>query len=389
MSASSFTRVPPGGSAIPLRSCLALLRSGDPATSLRAGLGCLLGGAGITLHASGREALRVALTFLAMQSARRELVVPAYACYSIPAAAVAAGLRVRLVDVTPEGQLDPEQLARTPLDAAAAVLVCNLFGLAEAIGPLREVVRSAGAALLDDAAQALGARSEDGPVGARGDVGVLSFGRGKPLSALGGGAVVWPRGIPGSLVDQGHAPPRRVRALLRAFAYDVARQPWIFRALAAIPILRIGETLYDPDFTHGPLDGASLCLAANLLPRLVEENRAREERALGLAAQIRARSAFRPLVAKGADRGVHPRLAVLAPSRGARDAALAALSGLGAARFYPAPLTDVPALRPHLVGDAACPGARDFAARVLTLPSHAGLDARRAERVSEVLAGLR
>jgi dTDP-4-amino-4,6-dideoxygalactose transaminase len=342
----------------------------------------------VTLHASGREALRVALRHLAARSGRDEVVLPAYACFSIPAAVVAAGLRVRLADVTPEGTLDAECLARTPLGRAAAVVVCNLFGLPEPTAPLRRLTEEAGAALVDDAAQALGARSEDGPAGARGEVGVLSFGRGKPLSALGGGALVWPRGVP-ALAEGGGASPRPLRALARAVTYDLARLPWVFAGLAAIPALGVGETVYDPAFARGRMDGASLCLAAGLLPRLVEEGRAREARAVALAQRIAAEASFRPLVAASAARGVYPRLAVLAPDARAREAALGALARFGATRFYPATLAEIPALRPHLVGDARCAGARDFAARLLTLPTHGGLNRRRASAVAEVLAALR
>jgi dTDP-4-amino-4,6-dideoxygalactose transaminase len=388
MTAISFTRLAPGGSAIPLSSCLSLLRPGDPAAALCAGLAGLLDGAGVTLHASGREALRVALRHLAARSGRQEVVVPAYACFSVPAAAVAAGLRVRVVDVTPEGALDPEQLARTPLQGVAAVVVCNLFGLPEPTAPLGRIASAAGVALVDDAAQALGAGGDDGRAGARGEVGVLSFGRGKPLPALGGGALVWPGGAP-DLAGSGCASPRPLRAVARAVVYDLARLPWLFRGLAAIPGLGIGETVYDPGFARGPMDGASLCLAAGLLPHLVDEARARAERALALARRIAAETSFRPLVAAEKARGVYPRLAVLAPGPAAREAALAALVRFGATRFYPGTLAEIPALRPHLAGEASCPGARDLAARLLTLPTHGGLTERRASAVAARLAALR
>ncbi len=36
--------------------------------------------------------------------------------------------------------------------------------------------------------------------------------------------------------------------MARALAYDLARQPAVFRWLAAIPSLGIGETHFDPEF---------------------------------------------------------------------------------------------------------------------------------------------
>ena len=50
---------------------------------------------------------------------RDEVLVPAYTCFSIPASAVAAGLCVRLVDVTLSGRIDAKALDPLPLEGAA------------------------------------------------------------------------------------------------------------------------------------------------------------------------------------------------------------------------------------------------------------------------------
>src|SRR6188474_3299662 len=108
-------RLAPGGSPIPLRALRRVFAGGDAERELCAGIADRLGAARTTLHASGREAMRVAFRALAERSGRREVVVPAYVCFSVPAAAVAAGLSVRLVDVDESGKLDAERLARLPL----------------------------------------------------------------------------------------------------------------------------------------------------------------------------------------------------------------------------------------------------------------------------------
>jgi perosamine synthetase len=374
-----LSRLPPIGGPIGWSEVWAGLRSSNPDEPLRRQLQDLLGAEVITLHASGREALRVALTRLAEQGGRNEVIVPAYTCFSVPASVVAAGLRVRLVDVTSAGWIDPDALARLPLERAAAIVVSNLLGVAEPIEPLRPSLRAAGVALVDDAAQCLGACAPEGPIGARGDVGLLSFGRGKPLSALGGGALAWSRRSdapnPATKVS-----PRRLLALLRVVAYDLALVPWMFRTVSGLPFLGIGETHYDPGFRRGAIDGASACLAAALLPGLGDERRRRQDRAERLARRIREATRFTPLVGSpGA--GVYPRLGVLAPCASSRDAALASLSAFGVTRLYPSSLDCLEALAPERVGDDPCPGARDFAARLLTLPTHAGLHSQHVEEI--------
>jgi dTDP-4-amino-4,6-dideoxygalactose transaminase len=383
--AASLSRLPPAGSPIPAAELWALARGRDPERALREGLRALLGPLPVALCASGREALRLGLALLAKRSGREEVLVPAYTCYSVPAAVVAAGLRVRLVDVTPAGQVDREALRALPRERAAALVVTNLFGNPEPVDALRAELRADGVALVDDAAQALGARSPEGAPGTRGDLGLLSFGRGKPLSALGGGALV---GTEEGALEPALPAPRRSGALARALAYDLALRPAVFRWLAAIPALHVGETRFDPAFRRGGIDGASLCLAAAALPRFAAETEARRERALALAARLEAETRFVPLRAAPDAAGVYPRLAVRAPSPAAREAALLALRDAGASVFYPASLDAVEPLRPFLAGDAPCPGARELAARLLTLPTHAGLRPARARRVASALRAL-
>jgi len=383
-----FTRLPPAGSPIGAAACAAVLRLSEPAARLREGLSRRLDGRPISLHASGREALRVGLRVCAEHSGRSEVILPAYICFSVPAAAVAAGLRVRLVDVDERGGIDSAALSAMPVERAAALVVGNLFGIPEAVAPLLKRCTASGTALVDDAAQAFGSHSHEGPVGARGDLGVLSFGRGKPLSALGGGALVWPVDSRAEGLAEPGPQARRGPARLRAAAWNVALQPASFRLLAAIPFLGIGETHFDPGFARGGIDGAAMCLAAAQLPGAAEQARARAERALRIAEQLQRKTRFQPLLADPGAFAVYPRLGVLAPDASARNRALAALWSDGVTAFYPASLADLPDLAPHLAEPAECPGARRFAARLLTLPTHEGLVGSRLVRVIRTLQEL-
>jgi dTDP-4-amino-4,6-dideoxygalactose transaminase len=384
---SAWRRLPPAGDPIDAAERRDARAEPDPERALREGLRDWLGAEEIQLFRSGRAALRELLRFLAARSGRSEVAIPAYCCFSVPAAAVAAGLRVRLLEVDARGRIDAGALAGVPLDRAAALLVGNLFGLAEPAAGLRTIAQRAGAALIDDAAQALGAEAADGRAGARGDVGLLSFGRGKPLSGLGGGALAWPR-APGKLAAPPAPPPARRAAQLRALAYDAALRPELFRWLAALPGLHIGETPFEPGFETGAIDGAALALAAARTRRFIALAARRAERAEALASLLRTGTRFLPLTAEPGTRGVYPRLAVLAPDAQARSRALARVAGLGASGYYPSALGAIPALRPHLAGPGRPPAADDLAARLLTLPTHAGADEGVRARIAEQLAGL-
>ena len=347
----------------------------------------------VDFHASGRAALAWAFRVLADRTARSEVIIPAYTCYSVPAAAVAAGLRVRLVDVDLRGQIDVHALRRLPLERAAAVVVTNLLGVPERIGPLKTLVSEAGSFLIDDAAQSFGGSDQMGAVGHRGDIGILSFGRGKPLSALGGGAAVYARGAFERSTELGEAIPDSAsvsRAILEASVYNVALWPWVFGVLSSIPGLGIGETHYDPGFgvgVIGPKNQALLmCGLQNVDPSTHRRRRVAEE----LAQSIPTRNGFSPLIADEGVIPVYPRLGLVAPTPGTRDRALVELNltGAGASQLYPRSLDLVEGLRPHLVDDSVCPGAREFALRLLTLPTHGRLSGRRLAKVLSILKSL-
>jgi dTDP-4-amino-4,6-dideoxygalactose transaminase len=392
----ALKRLPPAGTAYPMPQWRAALRPGGARAELIAGLSDRLEQRPLTLHRSGREALRVAFEALARADGRGEIAVPAYTCYSVPAAAVAAGLAVRLIDTDDMGRIDPASLAQADLRDCAALVVGNLFGVPEPLASIRPLLRQRGVALVDDAAQGLGAFDDEGPVGARGDIGILSFGRGKPLSGLGGGAIVWPRaessrGLaasdtlrkPGAASEGAAEAGSRGAAalLLRIATWNLALRPSVFRLLAEIPGLGIGETHFDPDFAQGAMTAEAASLARAALVDFERETRSRRERALELAGALRARTRFTPLLATPAEAGVYPRLGVLAPDPEARREGLARLRLAGVTGMYPSSLDAVPALRPRKVGPIDTPGARAFAARVLTLPTHAGVSPAWRERI--------
>lgn len=166
--------------------------SGDAGTALGTALHTLTGCRHAFALGTGRAALSVTLQAMRRLAPARDVVLlPAYTSYSVAAAAVHAGLLVRLYD------LDPATLAPRMEDVTAqlddrvlAVVACHLFGYPVPTGALRDLCHEAGAMLVDDAAQAMGARSADGLAGTTGDAGLFSLARGKNITAVDGGLVV-------------------------------------------------------------------------------------------------------------------------------------------------------------------------------------------------------
>ena len=155
---------------------------------------------------SGSTALTLSLQAFASCSTKREVVLPAYTCPSIIAAVIRAGLVPVLCDIQANLQMDLGDLSRKVGLDTLAVIPVHLFGLPENLSGIREAIKGRDIFLLEDAAQAFGNSVSNtigstdsngssvprttGHLGLFGDLSVFSFGRGKPLSLLTGGAVI-------------------------------------------------------------------------------------------------------------------------------------------------------------------------------------------------------
>jgi dTDP-4-amino-4,6-dideoxygalactose transaminase len=153
-------------------------------------------GAYSTPVASGTLGLMVALAALLGDRTDGTALMPAFTFIATPQAALWAGLRPLLHDSDPiDWHLDPAALEATfarGTDARVAIAV-SAFGTpppVEARDRWEAACRTAGVPLILDSAAAFGAVGEDGrPIGAQGDVEVVSFHATKPFAIGEGGAV--------------------------------------------------------------------------------------------------------------------------------------------------------------------------------------------------------
>jgi dTDP-3-amino-3,4,6-trideoxy-alpha-D-glucose transaminase len=140
---------------------------------------------------SGTEAIVLALRALGI-GAGDEVIVPANSFIATAEAVSLAGATPRLVDVDPLTHLITPEAAQAAIGARTrCVIPVHLMGSTVDMTPLLDVARAAGLAVIEDCAQAHGARYEGQRVGTFGDLGCFSFYPTKNLGAWGdGGAVV-------------------------------------------------------------------------------------------------------------------------------------------------------------------------------------------------------
>jgi perosamine synthetase len=144
----------------------------------------------VLLCSSGRAAVELALRGLSI-SQGDEVALSAYDFHSNFAEIHLVGATPVLCDVRPEdAQLDVAQVRSTHSTSPRGVIASHLHGGLVDMIALRGMADEYGVALIEDACQAAGAMLAGRAAGMWGDVGVLSFGGSKLLSAGRGGALL-------------------------------------------------------------------------------------------------------------------------------------------------------------------------------------------------------
>lgn len=399
MSGRWLRMLPP--SASPLRSVdiVAGIRAwmnGQGAESLRLEVKQRFGARHVFFATSGRAGLSASLRAMrALCPQRDEVLLPAFTSFSVPSAVVNAGLKVSLYDLDPRTLApDPVSLEKAMNRKTLCVVACHLFGYPLDLRVLRELCRVHGAALLDDAAQAMGARAGADLAGTMGDAGLFSLSRGKNITAVDGGIVLTDRedlagalrAMPELFAEGGSI--RAARSLALALALTVMLHPRAYWLPASLPFLGIGASVFDPVFRLQGLDALRTGLALSVLERLGGLNAARQRTAVSLCAALRDVPGLCFVQPTPGTSPVYLRLPIL-PISGVwpRDFGPRARA-LGVVRSYPLPLHRIPELAPFLVSTGDYPAAAMLAANLMTLPTHGhvrGVDVRAIVRIFQDL----
>lgn len=331
------------------------------------------------LVSSGRAALALTLMAARRLSERRRVILPAYSCPTVVQSIQTAGLEPVFCDVSPV-TLDLERQALGWLSdpKPLAILPTHLYGLAVDIRDLLALGQAQGIYIIEDAAQAFGARVNGKMAGCLGEAGFYSLGRGKCLPAGHGGAITARGEFAAAIAEtiDAHTPPQIKRgagALVAFLMYGALTHPlgWWFVVRTPLNPASAGMNAAKlPPIRLDRMAAVPAGLGRSVLDRLDSAQAIARRNA---AVMMERLAGYRFVSFIEPPRSAEPvflRLPILVNGEERAKALFERLrrAGIGVSRSY---YHTLPELFPELSTRAnAYPGAERLAKCLLTLPTH-------------------
>lgn len=308
---------------------------------------------------SGTDALVIALMGLGIGPGD-EVITTAFTYAATAMAIVRVGATPVFADIDPESfNLDADAAASAVTDKTKAILPVHLFGRACDMDAMQRLAKEHDLAIIEDAAQAVGAEWAGQRVGTMSDMGCFSFFPAKNLGCFGDGGAVTVRD------------PERFAHLKQLRVQGASKR--YFHA-------HVGGNFR--------LDAMQAAVLRVKLPELEGWTSTRQDNAFRYQDLFYSRALTDALTlpAPGTGRHVYNQYTVRIPG-GKRSAVFEALKAkhIGCAVYYPIPLHQQPAFESFGGGKGSLPETERAAAEVLSLPVAPGLTAQQQEQVVDAI----
>jgi dTDP-4-amino-4,6-dideoxygalactose transaminase len=315
-------------------------------------------------------------------------IIPGYCCPDLIAACVYAGVEPVAVDINiNDPSYDLDQL-RQHLDVSViAVIAINFLGISERLDELQQLIARLGlrTRLIEDNAQWFPSIEEE--MDFKSDYVTFSFGRGKPMSLLGGGLLSARRPVAASVLACIEKATRKQKLLaLKIIAYNFLLTPQLYMLLNRNPWLRLGETKYVPLAQIAYMDDYRRSLLDSNF-KLHSQRHNDLQRSYDQAVSSGGMQQLDSLCTLRRKQLL--RYPLLCPDAVSRDNLLERMRahGLGATSMYALPIDQIAGVNGLVIVPGLLKNANSFAARFMTMPIHSGVSQAYQKRMWVLIKG--
>jgi dTDP-4-amino-4,6-dideoxygalactose transaminase len=320
---------------------------GAPVQQLEEAVASFVGAEHAIACASGTDALLLSLKTLNLEPGDEVITTP-FTFFATAGAIHNAGGRPVFVDIDPVTfNIDVQQIEQAITPRTRAIVPVHLFGQMVEMESIRDLAERHGLAVIEDAAQAIGARRRMGDrwgsAGAQGTAGAFSFFPSKNLGCWGDG---------GMITTNDAARADRLRKLR---THGGAKQYH-----------------HEEVGTNSRLDTLQAAVLLAKLPHLASWNRGRRAHAAALSDGLASVDGVTPPVTDPSNEHVFHQYTIRAARRDHLRSFLIE-RGIGCAVYYPTPLHLQPCFRELSYARGEFPEAERACDEVLSLPVYAEL----------------
>ena len=205
---------------------------------------------------SGTAALAAGLQIAQQhcQAKKPEVVIPAYCCPDLLSAILYNDMKPVLVDFIPDKPyMDLNGIEEALNENTVAVIAVNFLGIPERFKEIKQLLQDMPTLLIEDSCQWF-PESDEAFASHEGDLVVYSFGKGKPVCVLGGGALSIRKSAcekykVADIVGEKNTSLSKSTSLFnrtKYLLYNIAISPYAYWLLELTPFIKLGETRFHP-----------------------------------------------------------------------------------------------------------------------------------------------
>ncbi|MFW5895669.1 MAG: DegT/DnrJ/EryC1/StrS family aminotransferase [archaeon] len=302
-----------------------------------------------------------------------EILIPGYTCPSLPSAVIANNLKIQLYDLEPQTlKPDLNSINRMINKNTRILIIQYLFGIPFDLSEILKITQKNNIILIEDVAQSMGTNVNGQYVGNTGDFVLYSFGRGKPLPALGGGLLVNNSDINLTLKLKSHH--ENILNFLKPLLINLFSNPFLYKIIESYSCFNLGEDeiaiIKNQKITHFQRN-----LVNNLMKYLEEYNEHRSY--IGSIYNKNISESHKIQM----DKNIYPiynRYPVLCKEF---ITVTARLLSWGIRKMYKRNIDEYPQFHKYISLKDSLNGCKEIKQKLITLPTHSKIDNKRALQI--------